>query len=73
MKKIPDFITIEVNYELRTVSTKDYIKLKAKQLREFGYADLTEETVKDAVIKSVNKEPVSDVIHSFVSRDIIPS
>jgi hypothetical protein len=40
-----DTLKLTLDGKVRTVAKADYIKAKGKQLREFGYNDLTDEHV----------------------------
>lgn len=64
--------TVKVNLEGRvtTVSKEKYIKAKTKDLKDFGYTNLTEKDVTDQLEKVLNKENLS-VIGMFIEKDIV--
>jgi hypothetical protein len=52
-----------------TVNRKDYVRLKTKDLKGFGYNNLTEQEVDDAVTKALEGK-AEDVISMFVESDL---
>lgn len=62
-------IRIEVNGEERTVLRKDYVRLKTKDLKEFGYSTLTETEV-DTALEAALKGEANDVIAMFIKQDL---
>ena len=48
---------------------EDYIKAKTKDLIDFGYSDLTEETVAEQLEKALKGESL-DVIGMFIKSDL---
>lgn len=70
MKKLSKYILIKHGEKEKAVETRDYITAKTKQLKEFGYNSLTEETVREELLKVFNKEDLS-VIGSFIKDDIV--
>lgn len=73
LKQIKIKITNPETDETRIVETtvSDYAVAKAKDLREFGYADLTEKSVVDAVFAIVSGEKTTDIIAAFIEEDLI--
>lgn len=72
----PDFlelsvIKVKINYEPVKVQVSDYVTAKTKDLKEFGYNNLTEDQVLNSVRRVVNKEKLIDVIDHFISHDIV--
>ena len=55
----------------RRVFKSDYVRLKTKDLREFGYASITEKEVEDQVDKLLNGSGGLTVIGLFCKDDII--
>ena len=53
----------------RRVTVDAYVKAKRKDLIEFGYAGLTEETVRKQ-LDAVRKGGELDIIGMFISKDI---
>lgn len=53
----------------RTVYKEDYIKAKTKDMIEFGYSDLTEETVRKQLENILSGKEL-DVIGMFMEDDI---
>ena len=68
MKKL--IIRIEVNDETKSVYAEDYIKAKTKQLREFGYSNLLENTVREQLAKVLAKDKNLDVIGMFIKEEV---
>lgn len=69
---IPDTITI--NHPTRgkmQVETKDYVKRKTAQLREFGYPDLTEEDVSAEIGKLLDGGGGLTVIGHFMDGEVV--
>ncbi len=69
---MPKDIAIKLS-DGRTVSRKDYIRAKTKDLIEFGYSDLTEEEVEHQLTKIEGKETFLNslsVIGLFIQDDI---
>lgn len=64
-------ITVKINYEPVKVCVMDYVAAKTKDLKEFGYTDLTEKQVTESVWRIVNNEKAKDIIDSFIKEDII--
>ncbi len=64
-------ITIKINYEPKKVCVMDYVTAKTKDLKEFGYTDLTEKQVLNSVWRIVNNEKTKDVIDHFIKDDIV--
>lgn len=54
----------------REVLTGVYISAKTKALRDFGYTNLTEDTVKEQIEKILAGEKLS-VIGMFIESDIV--
>jgi len=69
IKELPKEIYVKVDGKEGMVDTDKYIIAKTGDLQEFGYADLTEETVKEQLLKILNKEKLS-VIGVFMEGDI---
>lgn len=44
-KKQRELLRMKIDGQVRVVDRQDYVKAKTKQLVEFGYSDLTEDTV----------------------------
>jgi hypothetical protein len=54
-----------------TEKTKEkYIKKKLRDLREFGYPNLTEDEVRQQLEKVLNDEPIN-VIGMFIKSDVV--
>jgi len=64
-------ITIKINYESKKVRVMDYVTAKTKDLKEFGYTELTEKQVIESVWRIVNKEKPKDIIEHFIKDDIV--
>jgi hypothetical protein len=54
------------------VLKSNYIRLKTKDLIEFGYTNLTEQEVSEQVDKIINKKDDLSVIGMFCKEDILP-
>jgi hypothetical protein len=54
------------------VLKSNYIRLKTKDLIEFGYTNLTEQEVSEQVDKILNKQDDLSVIGMFCNDDILP-
>lgn len=63
-------IRITLDGETRSVYAEDYIKAKTKQLQEFGYTNLTEETVRKQLTKVLAKDKNLDVIGGFIKEEV---
>ena len=70
MKKLPKEIQIEVDDTKGMVDTDKYVKAKTGDLREFGYTDLTEDTVRKQLLKILNNEEL-DIVGMFMEKDIV--
>lgn len=58
-------------YETKEVSKKDFIKAKTADLRNFGYADLTEDQVGKQLEIALSGEGKLDVIGLFIEGDLV--
>jgi len=67
---LPEKITILRDEEEVVVDTYKYIYAKTKDLQEFGYSQLTGDTVKEQLEKILNGEKLS-VIGQFMKDDIV--
>ena len=71
----PDpYVSIRVDGQMKTVGRKAYITAKTKQLVEFGYGGLTEETVTaqlDAVLAGKKLGEGLTVIGAFMQDEVI--
>lgn len=67
-----NFIKINLpdSYETRTVKKKDYIIMKTKQLKEFGYGNLTEQAVEEQLDKLLKGEALT-IIEMFMNNEVI--
>ena len=65
-----DEIKINLEGKILYVKKNAYVKVKTKDLREFGYTSLTEEDVSNQLEKVINGEDLS-VIGMFIEKDII--
>ena len=65
-----DAIKVDLEGQVVTITKEKYIKAKTKDLREFGYVNLTEEGVAQQLEKVLNKETLS-VIGMFIEKDIV--
>jgi hypothetical protein len=54
------------------VLKSNYIRLKTKDLIEFGYSNLTEQEVSEQVDKILNKQENLSIIGMFCKDDILP-
>lgn len=63
-------IWINVEGHNKLVIASDYIKAKTAQLKEFGYSNLTEETVEEQLQLIFENKPLS-VIGKFMEDDIV--
>lgn len=54
-------------------NVQEYSAAKVKDLREFGYSDLTEKEVQEAVWRIVKGEKLKDIIDHFIVDDIVTS
>ena len=61
-------IQIELEGEEVVVAKKDYVAAKTKDLKEFGYNNLTEQEVEVQLDKIMSGEK-TDVIGGFIERD----
>ena len=52
------------------IDRDQYVKAKTRQLREFGYNDLTEQQVDEQITKILNGEPL-DVIGLMMEDEVI--
>jgi len=68
-----DTITVKVNEKHIKCAVMEYSAAKVKDLREFGYTDLTEESVQESVWRIVKGEKLTDVIDHFIKDDIVTS
>ena len=68
--KLPNEIWIDVEGRHKLVLTSDYIKAKTAQLKEFGYSDLTEQTVEGQLKLILSGKPLN-VIGKFIEDDIV--
>ena len=66
-------IKLEVYGEDKEIicSVMDYATAKVKELREFGYTDLTEKSVQESVWRIVKGEKHKDIIDKFIVDDIV--
>jgi hypothetical protein len=64
------YINVNIDGHRATVAAAHYIKAKTKQLREFGYPTLTEETVETQLRKILAKQEL-DVIGMFMEGEIV--
>ena len=69
-KIMTDEIKINLEGRILPVKKSAYVKVKTKDLREFGYTSLTEEDVSNQLEKVINGEELS-VIGMFIEKDII--
>jgi hypothetical protein len=53
-----------------TIASTEYVKLKTKQLREFGYTDLTEDTVATELAKVLDSGEGLTVIGYFINDEV---
>lgn len=67
---IPDTIIIKVDDKTKTVDTDAYIKAKTKQMQEFGFQTVTEETISKQ-LENVLTGKELDIIGMFIESDII--
>jgi len=72
----PDFLQLSfMNIDRDGITIKvqicDYVEAKTKDLQEFGYKTLTEESVLNSVRRVLNREKLVDVIDRFVEHDIV--
>ena len=65
-----DAIKVDLEGQVVTITKEKYIKAKTKDLKNFGYANLTEKDVADQLEKVINKETLS-VIGMFIEKDIV--
>jgi len=65
------YIKVKINYEPVSVQVADYVTAKTKDLIEFGYSTLTEESVLNSVKRILNKEKPIDIIDHFIKDDIV--
>ena len=65
------YIKVKINYEPVSVQVADYVTVKTKDLIEFGYSTLTEESVLNSVKRILNKEKPIDIIDHFIKDDIV--
>lgn len=65
-----DKIKVDLDGKILTVTKEQYIKAKTKDLREFGYVNLTEEDVSNQVENVINGEELN-VIGMFIEKDIV--
>lgn len=74
VKMISDFkgknLRVYIDYEEKTVPALSYIKAKTVALRNFGYTNLTEETVMKQILAILNKEKL-DVIGLFMEGEVL--
>ena len=63
-------ITLDLDGRIVTVTKEKYIKAKTKDLREFGYTNLTEEEVRVQLEKILKGEEL-DIIGMFMEKDIV--
>lgn len=68
--KIPKYIEIRVEGQDRAVLSADYVAVKLKQLREFGYESLTADGVREELRRCIAGERLS-VIGSFMTDEVI--
>ena len=64
-------IKVMVNGNIQSVCVMDYVDAKTKDLKEFGYTSLTEESVTKSVKRILNREKLIDVIDHFIKDDIV--
>lgn len=73
---LPDVLQIVLDENKRRVRTKDYIAAKTKQLREFGYRNLSEDDVRAelklilAGVRNIGGNGGLSVIGGFMVDDI---
>ena len=70
MSKKEEEITVEVDGVRVKISKKKYIKAKTKDLKEFGYPDLTQKHVAEQLEKVLKGQKLT-VIGKFIEGDII--
>ena len=70
MKDLPKEIQIGTDDKIGMVDTDKYIKAKTGDLREFGYDNLTEDSVREQLLKILNNEEL-DIVGMFMEKDII--
>ncbi len=63
-------ILIDVEGSMANVPRKAYVTAKTKQLRAFGYPDLTEKSVDDQITAILEGKEL-DVIGMFMEREVI--
>jgi hypothetical protein len=65
---------VRIDGTLREVNRADYVRAKTKQLREFGYTDLTEEQVSeqiDALLAGKTFGKGLTVIGKFMEGEVV--
>lgn len=70
MKQLPKYIILVLEgTEKGKIYTNDYIIAKTKQLKEFGYSNLTEQEVENELIKILNEQETT-VIGKFIKNEV---
>lgn len=69
---LPEYIKIEhpTTYEEIEVKSSDYVKAKTKDLRAFGYEELTESEVENQLNLVLTGGKVN-IIGMFIQKDIV--
>lgn len=63
-------IKIDLDGQIVTVEKEKYIAAKTKDLRAFGYSNLTNDEVRIQLEKILKGEPL-DIIGMFMEKDIV--
>lgn len=69
LTELPRFITINLEEKAKRVLTRDYVRAKTKDLRQFGYESLKESEVEEQLLRLLNGKNWSNVIGGFIERD----
>ena len=63
-------VNLTIDGETRQVLKRDYIRAKTRDLKEYGYASLTEKDVEEQLEKVLANEELT-VIGMFIQKDIL--
>lgn len=74
IKILPAKLWVSIDGHKKHVATAAYVGAKCNQLREFGYANLTEETVREQLLALINGKKLGEgltVIGGFMQDEIL--
>jgi len=69
---LPSELKITVDYKDKIVLTEKYVDAKTKQLKEFGYDDLTRDELREQLLRVLNGDKLT-VIGMFMQNEVARS